>query len=219
MTYSAARIPRSSIMLPNIGTTPSTGTALLLTRLSLLESWRISLLANGAALITSLRSFRLRLLPISAQDGLGWPSRVRRLPSLTHLMLETHWPMDISLFWLWMSGSMLTTSITVMPEVPTFKTSLELLIGTSWTRIGIVTRWILNSEVIVMRIIMIIEGSRFRGIWRLLISWRVWDWQAIMFRSIIGGLPNLSFSTKSSIEGNPLRFVISFRTNDSQGKE
>lgn len=150
-------------MPPSIGTTPSTGTASLLTSLSSLDSWRISSLASGAALTTSSRTFQLRLSPTSALAGPGSASRVRTLPSWTLPMLETHWPVAISLFWLSMSGNMPTTSITATPGAPTFKTSLELSIGTSWTRIGTVTRWILNSEVIVMRIygiIMIIENHR-----------------------------------------------------------
>lgn len=219
MPYAAPRTPRYSTMPPSIGITPSTGTASLLTRLNPLESWMTSLLASGAVLITSSRSFQLKPLLTSALDGPGSPSRVKKLPSLTHPMLETHWPMDISLFWLWMSGSTLTTLITAMPEQHTFKTSRDLSTGTSWTRIGIVTRWILNSEVIVMRIYWnYYDYRRIIGIWRLLISWIVWDWQAIMFRSIIGGLLDLSFLTRPGIEGNPLRFVLSFRRADSLGR-
>lgn len=68
-----ARTPRSSIMLPSIGTIPFIGIASHPTRLSPLllsrrRSWR-----NGGALPTSLLSSRHRRLPTSDLAGPGSP--------------------------------------------------------------------------------------------------------------------------------------------------
>ena len=179
-------------MLLSIGTILSTGTASLLTRMSLKENSRNSLSLNGDQLTSSLRNSPARLLPTSDLAGLGLQRIKTKLPLSTHLTLETLWPATTNLSWLLMFGNTLTTLTTEMPEEPIFRTLPASLIGNLSTKTSNLTRWNSNSDracIIDIYFLLINWEINTKGLhiiidtWRSLPSWRSLDLPTIMIRS------------------------------------
>ena len=87
-----------------------------------------------------------KLLVISVLDGHGLQRKVETLQFSIPQTQEILWPMAILLFWLLMSGSMLTILIIEMLELLIFRISLILSIGISSIRIGLMRKLICSSE-------------------------------------------------------------------------
>jgi hypothetical protein len=128
---SDAKIKKSSIMLLNIGTTHSIGTAWLLNKMSQLAPLRTQLLQNGVAFRSVCKTSAPKPSPISVQAGPGLPSKATTSPSSTPQTLATHWQPTTNLSWQLTSGNMLTTLTTETLELSIWKTSPSLSTGNS----------------------------------------------------------------------------------------